>query len=100
MLEGRSVTVVVPAFAEEDNIARVIATMPRFVDRIVVVDDGSVDETSAQARAVCDPRVEIVRHRTRRGVGAAIVTGYTAALRSSSPTAPEDAFAVIERGGP
>lgn len=91
MLQGRSVIVVVPAFEEEAHIARVIETMPGFVDRIVVVDDGSGDRTSERADAASaslDPvgsngretRTIIVRHPRRLGVGAAIATGYRAAL--------------------
>lgn len=45
MLQGKSVAVVVPAYNEEKQIAQVIETMPDFVDRIVVVDDCSIDQT-------------------------------------------------------
>lgn len=85
MLFHRTVVVVVPAFREEALIAGVIETMPSFVDAIVVVDDGSPDKTSA--RAASQPpsssatTVEILRHPVRRGVGAAIATGYERALR-------------------
>jgi glycosyltransferase involved in cell wall biosynthesis len=81
MLEGRSVIVVVPAFREEAHVGAVIATMPSFVDAIVVVDDGSPDATAVVTRAADDRRVVLVRHAVRRGVGAAIVTGYVEALR-------------------
>lgn len=81
MLQGRSVIVVVPAFREEAHIGRVVETMPRFVDRIVVVDDASDDRTGERARA--DARVLVVRHPVRRGVGAAITTGYRTALSLS-----------------
>jgi glycosyltransferase involved in cell wall biosynthesis len=82
MFEGRRVTVVVPAYNEEKLIARVIATMPSFVDRVIVVDDASTDGTPAvlaglrpQSRRLC-----VIRHARNGGVGAAIVTGYKAAL--------------------
>lgn len=79
MIEGRRIVVVVPAFEEERFVGRVVQTMPAFVDRIIVVDDGSGDRTSDEARAAADPRVEVIRHPRRRGVGAAIATGYRAA---------------------
>ncbi len=45
MLKGKTIAVIVPAYNEEDQISRVIETMPGFVDRIVVVDDHSADQT-------------------------------------------------------
>lgn len=80
MLEGKSVAVVVPAYDEEQLIATTLSGIPGFVDRIIVVDDGSRDATAERARAVGDARVEILDHASRRGVGAAIVTGYKRAL--------------------
>ena len=74
------VAVVVPAFNEERLIARTIASIPWFVEHVVVVDDGSDDATSRVAQAVGDGRVEVVRHSVNRGVGAAIVTGYRTAF--------------------
>jgi glycosyltransferase involved in cell wall biosynthesis len=80
MLEGRRIAVVVPAHNEESLIAATIVGVPDFVDRIIVVDDASIDGTVEQVRATGDPRVELVAHERNRGVGAAIVTGYQRAL--------------------
>jgi glycosyltransferase involved in cell wall biosynthesis len=80
MLEGKRVAVVVPAHDEQELIETTLAGVPGFVDRIYVVDDGSRDETADRARAVGDPRVELIVHERNRGVGAAIVTGYKRAL--------------------
>lgn len=80
MLEGSRVVVVVPAFREEVLVGRVVRTMPLFVDRVLVVDDGSDDATGERALAVGDPRVTVLRHDVRKGVGAALTTGYRAAL--------------------
>lgn len=80
MLEGKSVGVVVPAHDEESLIAETLGGIPGFVDRIVVVDDGSSDATVERARGFGDPRVEVIAHEANRGVGAAIVTGYRRAL--------------------
>jgi glycosyltransferase involved in cell wall biosynthesis len=80
MLEGKRVAVVVPAHDEEQLIAATLGGIPGFVDRIIVVDDGSRDATAERARALGDSRVEVVAHERNRGVGAAIVTGYKRAL--------------------
>ena len=80
VLEGKSVAVVVPAFDEERLIGTTIAGVPEFVDRVIVVDDASRDDTAAAASTSGDPRVEVITHEQNRGVGAAIVTGYRRAL--------------------
>lgn len=83
MFKGCRVGVVVPAYNEEKQIDCVIETMPSFVDRVYVVDDGSADKTSEHVNewvAKRHSRVELVRHPARRGVGAAITSGYKAAL--------------------
>ena len=46
MLLGKTVAVTVPAYNEENQIGMVIETMPDFVDRIVIVNDGSKDRTA------------------------------------------------------
>jgi glycosyltransferase involved in cell wall biosynthesis len=80
VLEGKRVAVVVPAHDEEQLIGATLGGIPGFVDKIVVVDDGSGDATAERARAFGDARVEVVSHERNRGVGAAIVTGYRWAL--------------------
>lgn len=78
MFENRKIAVVVPAYKEETQIRKVIATMPAFVDRIIVVDDCSPDGTAAAVEGLLaeQPRVTLIRHAVNQGVGGAIVTGY------------------------
>jgi glycosyltransferase involved in cell wall biosynthesis len=80
MLEGKTVAVVVPAYNEEALVGTTIRGIPAFVDRIFVVDDASRDGTAEVARAVGDPRVEVLTHDRNAGVGGAIVTGYRRAV--------------------
>ena len=97
MFEGRSVIVVVPAYNEEKLIGTVVATMPAIVDRIIVVDDASTDGTAAALETMAgagDPRLRVVRHAKNGGVGAAIVTGYKAALED----ARDNALVVVMAG--
>jgi len=46
MLFDKTVAVVVPAYNEESQISHVLSTMPDFVDRIIVVNDCSKDNTA------------------------------------------------------
>lgn len=87
MLAGARVAVVVPAYNEERLIARTLASIPSFVDLVVVVDDGSEDGTAARAGAANDPRVRLRRHPRNRGVGAAIATGYREAFSTGADVA-------------
>jgi|SRR5579884_2656670 len=80
MLAGKTVAVVVPARDEQELIATTLLGIPGFVDRVFVVDDASSDETAERARALGDPRVEVVVHERNAGVGGAIVSGYRRAL--------------------
>ena len=99
MLSGAQIFVVVPALDESKRIGAVLRGMPAFVDEIVVVDDGSRDGTADVARrfGADDPRVHVVSHAARRGVGAAIVTGYRRALAFDG--GPRDAFVVMAGDG-
>ena len=45
MINNKTVAVVVPCYNEESQIKMVLETMPNFVDRIVVINDCSSDET-------------------------------------------------------
>jgi glycosyltransferase involved in cell wall biosynthesis len=81
------VFVVIPAYHEERLLPRTLAKIPAWIERIVVVDDGSGDRTSVRARASGDRRVEVLRHEKNRGVGAAIATGYAHAFRSGADVA-------------
>src|SRR3954464_14749245 len=80
MLDGKRVGVVIPAYNEEHLVAATIAGIPGFVDRIIVVDDKSKDETVERVRELQDPRIRLIEHERNGGVGAAIVTGYHAAV--------------------
>jgi len=97
MLNNATIAVVIPAFNEELNIARVLRTVPSWVDHIVVVNDASTDATSQEVAKVVDSRVVAISHPSNRGVGAAIATGY----RHATPllTGPRDAMVVMAGDG-
>lgn len=72
-----SVSVVVPAKNEAQNIAWVLERMPDCVDEVIVVDGLSTDGTLEVAKMIA-PDV-IVVHETRPGKGAAMRAGFDAA---------------------
>jgi glycosyltransferase involved in cell wall biosynthesis len=78
MYRKKIVAVVVPAYNEQSQISRVVETMPRFVDRVVIVDDCSSDRTSDVVRELqrSNPTVHLLEHSANQGVGGAIATGY------------------------
>ena len=85
MLDDKRIAVVVPAHDEETLIGTTLAGIPAFVDAIYVVDDASSDATAERAEG--DPRVRVIRHEQNQGVGAAIVTGYKAAVGDGADVA-------------
>lgn len=78
--------VVVPAFHEERVIADTVRGLRRTGATIVVVDDGSSDDTAPRAR---DAGARVVRHPVNLGQGAALQTGIAWSLRR-----PETRFVV------
>lgn len=80
MLDGNKIAVVIPAYNVAAQIAGVIAAMPDCVDQIYVIDDASPDDVAARVEDLAHPHVEVIRHRTNRGVGGATATGMMRAL--------------------
>ena len=78
--------VVVPCFNVEKEIAAVIRGLPSWVASIIAVDDGSTDGTATVLRQLTaeDSRLTVISRDRNGGVGAAMVTGYRAALQSGA----------------
>lgn len=74
------VALVIPARDEARLLPRVLAAIPAWVWRVVIVDDGSRDATWDVIARWGDPRAVMIRHVRPRGVGAAILAGYARAL--------------------
>lgn len=69
--EGK-VVAVIPAYNEERFIGSVVLQARRFVDTVIVVDDGSDDATGEIARAAS---ALVLRHQVNQGKGKALATG-------------------------
>jgi len=72
------VLIIVHAFNEAMVIEDTLGELKKFVSRVVVVDDGSQDDTGAKAKR---SGAIVLRHCANVGYGAALKTGFTFALR-------------------
>lgn len=75
--------VIIPALNEEKSIAKVIKKIPIKISRIskievVVIDDGSTDNTSAEAKKA--GATQIIKHKQNLGLAQAFKDGMDAAL--------------------
>ena len=74
--------VVVPAYNEEKTIAKIVKDLMKMGLEIVVVDDGSNDDTYNIVESIIKEKKNglLLRHLLNRGLGAALRTGIEAAL--------------------
>jgi len=80
-MNPKDITVIVPAYNEENTIIQVLGELKDRGYSVIVVDDGSTDSTSKLLqRFKDDDRVRVYRHIINRGLGAALKTGMEAAL--------------------
>lgn len=77
MSAGRAVIAVIPAHDEAATIADVVTATRKYVTEVLVVDDGSSDDTAARAEAA---GAAVSRLSPNRGKGAALVHGIELAL--------------------
>lgn len=78
---NKSVWVIVAAYNEAPAIGRVVADLIRHRYAVIVVDDGSVDDTGRRARAA---GAKVVTHPVNLGQGAALQTGIQFAVRKGA----------------
>lgn len=76
------VTAVIPAYNEARNIREVVTNTKEHVNEVIVVDDGSFDNTSNEARVAGADFV--LRHMVNMGKGLAMTTGFEAALHKGA----------------
>jgi glycosyltransferase involved in cell wall biosynthesis len=72
-VQGRpSIAAVIPAYREEKHIGDVVRRTRQQLDDVLVVDDGSNDQTAARAR---EAGADVIVHPENRGKGESIKTG-------------------------
>jgi glycosyltransferase involved in cell wall biosynthesis len=87
MTQSIAISVVVPAYNEESRLEPTLREVIRYLSErdegfeVLVVDDGSSDETIAVARRVAreHPQIEVIALERNRGKGAAVRAGMLAA---------------------
>ena len=104
----KTIAVVVPAYNEEKLIARTLKEIPDLVDKMIVVDDASTDNTARIIAELAenDQRIQLIQHEVNQGVGGAIVTGYrkardlkidaTVVMAGDAQMDPSDLVRIIE----
>ena len=104
----KTIAVVVPAYNEEKLIARTLNEIQDLVDKMIVVDDASTDNTAMIVREMAenDQRIQLIQHEENQGVGGAIVTGYkkardleidvTVVMAGDAQMDPNDLIRIIE----
>ena len=75
------VFVVIPAYNEEETIKDTIRDVQKYISDIIVVDDGSEDQTYKSAKSL---GAIALKHLVNRGQGAALRTGTNYALRQGA----------------
>ena len=75
MYKNQRVTVVIPCLNEEEGVRRVLEELPSFVDEVIVVDNGSTDQT---AHVASELGASVVSE-LNRGYGRAYKTGFSRA---------------------
>ena len=105
MAEPSDVSIVIPAFNEGEAIGGVVSNLGAAGPwrEIIVVDDGSQDDTSARAEAA---GATVVRHPYNKGNGAAVKSGirkaageYVLIVDGDGQHRPEDARRIVSRLG-
>jgi glycosyltransferase involved in cell wall biosynthesis/CheY-like chemotaxis protein len=69
-------TAIIPAYNEQVSIGSMVLKTKKYVDRVIVVDDGSTDKTSEIAILA---GAELIKHQKNKGKGKALETGFKAA---------------------
>ena len=73
------VSIIIPCFNEESTIIKIVNSVKASAIDIyesIIVDDGSTDKTSQLLASINLDKIQIKRHKSNRGKGAALRTGF------------------------
>jgi len=83
MYKNKKIAVVIPAYNEEVLIKSTVLTLPSFIDKIIVINDASLDKTKAVLDKIKIKKLKVISHKENKGVGSAITTGYKYSLKNN-----------------
>jgi len=75
------ILVCIPAYNAESTIFQAVKKCQKFADLVLVINDGSSDNTASLAK---DAGADVVNHKQNRGYGSAIKTGLTEGLKRNA----------------
>lgn len=67
------VIAIIPAYNEENSVGPIVKETSRFVDEVLVVDDGSKDKTGDEAESA---GATTIKHPINSGIGSSLRSGY------------------------
>jgi len=71
------ISIIIPMYNEENSIKKVIKKIPNHRSyEIIVIDDGSTDNSIKKVKQIKDRDIKIIRHDKNQGYGASILTGF------------------------
>jgi len=75
------IAVVIPCYKVKNHIEGVIEAIPEIVNKVYVIDDACPQSSGSHVTSVVsDTRISVITHKTNKGVGGAVISGYKRAL--------------------
>ena len=78
---SKRISIIIPVYNEEKLIIPTLMCIPNYVDKIIVIDDGSKDSTRSLVLSYDDERVELIALGENKGVGNGVKVGYIGSLQ-------------------
>lgn len=80
LFQERKCCVIIPTYNNSDTILDVIEEVVKFTHQVIVVNDGSSDETQALLNEGLDHDIQVIGYQRNRGKGYALRRGFLHAL--------------------